>query len=533
MSTALLEVDNLWVSFAQQQVVKGLSFSLQPGKTLALVGESGSGKSVSALSILKLLPYPLTQHPHGRILFDGEDLLQQSEQRLRQIRGNRISVIFQEPMTSLNPLHTLEKQISEVLFLHKGMGKAAARQRTLELLTQVGLPNPDNLLDRYPHELSGGQRQRVMIAMALANEPDLLIADEPTTALDVTIQKQILELLKQLQQQMGMAILLITHDLNIVRRYADQVCVLFQGEVQESGHTEQVFTQPQAAYTRKLLDAEPKGRPLPLAEQAEVRLQLEQVKVWFPIKKGLLRRVQGHVKAVNGVSLQLRAGETLGVVGESGSGKTTLAQALMRLISSQGQIQLSDEQRQLKAVNQLSSRQFQPWRRHIQMVFQDPFGSLSPRMTVGEIIAEGLQVHEPHSAAEHEQQVISVLQEVGLDATTRHRYPHEFSGGQRQRISIARALVLKPRILILDEPTSALDRTVQSQILDLLQHLQQRYQLSYVFISHDLSVVRALSHQLLVMHQGQVVEQGDAAQIFANPQHPYTRQLWQAAQLAS
>ncbi|PPC77315.1 microcin ABC transporter ATP-binding protein [Pokkaliibacter plantistimulans] len=523
-TSPLLQVDNLWVNFNGHPVVKGVSFCVQKGQTLALVGESGSGKSVTAQSILRLLPYPSASHPQGRILFDGQSLLELDPQGIRQIRGNRIAMIFQEPMTSLNPLHTIEKQITEILELHVGLRGAAARKRTLELLEWVKLPDPPSQLQRYPHELSGGQRQRVMIAMALANEPELLIADEPTTALDVTIQKQILDLLKELQHRLGMAILLITHDLNIVRHYADEVCVLYHGEQQEYRPTAELFAAPQASYTRTLLAAEPSGTPAPLAGNASERLQGHDLKIWFPIKRGFFRKVSSHVKAVDGVNLSLRAGETLGVVGESGSGKTTLGLALVKLLGYQGE--LSFDGQSLQGMNQ---KAFKPLRRRIQMVFQDPYGSLSPRMTIGEIIAEGLQVHAMGSDTEQEQAVITALQEVGLDPASRHRYPHEFSGGQRQRISIARALVLKPEVIILDEPTSALDRTVQSQIIDLLRNLQQKYGLSYVFISHDLSVVRALSHRLLVMYQGKVVEAGEAADVFDRPQHQYTRTLMQAA----
>ncbi|WP_036228878.1 ABC transporter ATP-binding protein [Marinobacterium jannaschii] len=528
MSTPLITVNRLSVDFRQKEgavhAVKDVSFSIPRGKTLALVGESGSGKSVTAMSILRLLPYPKASHPSGEIIYDGIDLLGQSEDQMRQLRGSRISVIFQEPMTSLNPLHRVEKQITETLLIHKGLSGAKARARALELLDLVGIPDPEQRLNSYPHELSGGQRQRIMIAMALANDPELLIADEPTTALDVTIQKQILELLQSLQQRLGMAILLITHDLNIVRQYAHQVCVMSQGAIVECADTHNLFTQPQHPYTRILLDAEPSGSPKPLANDAPELLSSEALKVWFPIRKGLFKRTVDHIKAVDGVDISLMRGETLGIVGESGSGKTTTGLALLRLIGSQGRIRFAGE-----AIDHLNQKEVKPLRRRMQVVFQDPFGSLSPRMSVGECIAEGLEIHQPDDKARHGEMIEKVLQEVGLDPEARHRYPHEFSGGQRQRIAVARALVLKPELIILDEPTSALDRTVQKQIIELLRELQQRYQLSYIFISHDLAVVRALSHRLMVMYQGQVVEQGDAASIFSQPQADYTRQLLEAA----
>lgn len=529
----LISVQDLSVRFSQpdaqqrtetptNDAVKQISFDIQPGQTLALVGESGSGKSVSALSILRLLPN--AQHPSGRILYRNQDLLQANDNAMRQIRGNRIGIIFQEPMTSLNPLHSIEKQIGETLLLHKGMNGKQARARIIELLELVGITDPLQRLDNYPHQLSGGQRQRVMIAMALANEPELLIADEPTTALDVTIAQQILELLRSLQQRLGMAILLISHDLNIVRRYADKVCVMHQGQIVEHNSTEALFDQPQAAYTQLLLGAEPSGKPPSIPQQAQTLLTTDQLRVWFPIYRGLFKRKVGHVKAVNSVSITVKTGETLGIVGESGSGKTTLGLAILRLLSSQGDIEF-----QAQSIQALNQKQLKPLRRQLQAVFQDPYGSLSPRMTVQQIIDEGLEVHGLGDADSRQQQVIDVLHEVGLDTDARHRYPHEFSGGQRQRIAIARALVLKPKLIILDEPTSALDRTVQSQIIDLLRDLQAKYQLSYIFISHDLAVVKALSHQLLVMQQGDVVEQGSAEQLFNQPQHQYTRTLLQAA----
>ncbi|CAH0215876.1 Glutathione import ATP-binding protein GsiA [Pseudomonas sp. Bi70] len=523
----LVEIRDLSVAFVSgdnhRQVVNSISFDIRRGETLALVGESGSGKSVTAHSILRLLPYPLAQHPSGTIHYDGQDLLKLPERKLRGIRGNRIAMVFQEPMTSLNPLHSIEKQINEVLALHKGLRGKAATQRTLELLELVGIPEPHKRLKALPHELSGGQRQRVMIAMALANEPELLIADEPTTALDVTVQLKILELLKDLQARLGMAMLIITHDLKLVRRIAQRVCVMQNGELVEQADRETLFNTPQHPYTRELLAAEPDGEPV-ASEDADTLLQVEDLRVWFPIKKGLLRRTVDHVKAVDGINFSLQRGQTLGIVGESGSGKSTLGLAILRLIGSQGGIRFGEHH-----LGGMSQREVRPLRREMQVVFQDPFGSLSPRMTVGMIIGEGLRIHAIGSAAEQEQAIIDALKEVGLDPESRHRYPHEFSGGQRQRIAIARALVLKPALILLDEPTSALDRTVQRQVVDLLRSLQVKYNLTYLFISHDLAVVRAISHQLMVVKQGQVVEQGDAKALFQAPQHPYTRQLLEAA----
>ncbi|WP_027910722.1 ABC transporter ATP-binding protein [Pseudomonas sp. URMO17WK12:I4] len=523
----LVEIRDLSVAFVSgdnsRSVVKHISFDIRRGETLALVGESGSGKSVTAHSILRLLPYPLAQHPCGSITYAGQDLLKLNEKKLRGIRGNRIAMVFQEPMTSLNPLHSIEKQINEVLALHKGLRGKAATQRTLELLELVGIPEPHKRLKALPHELSGGQRQRVMIAMALANEPELLIADEPTTALDVTVQLKILELLKDLQARLGMAMLIITHDLKLVRRIAQRVCVMQQGELVEQADCETLFTQPQHPYTCELLAAEPDGDPV-TCEEAQPILEVEDLRVWFPIKKGLLRRTVDHVKAVDGINFSLPRGQTLGIVGESGSGKSTLGLAILRLIGSQGGIRFGEHH-----LGGLSQREVRPLRREMQVVFQDPFGSLSPRMTVGMIIGEGLRIHRIGNETEQEQAIIDALQEVGLDPESRHRYPHEFSGGQRQRIAIARALVLKPALILLDEPTSALDRTVQRQVIDLLRSLQAKYNLSYLFISHDLAVVRAISHQLMVVKHGKVVEQGDARQVFEAPQHPYTRQLLEAA----
>ncbi len=520
---------DLSVSFdapgGEVQAVRHVSFDIDRGETVALVGESGSGKSVTALSIVQLLPYPPARHPSGSIHFRSDELLRARERLLRAIRGNRIAMIFQEPMTSLNPLHTIEKQINEVLLVHKRLGRRAARARTLELLRLVGLPEAASRLGAYPHQLSGGQRQRVMIAMALANEPDLLIADEPTTALDVTIQAQILRLLRDLRDRFGMALLLITHDLGIVRKMADRVCVMTQGEIVEGGRTEEIFARPQHAYTRRLLEAEPRGEPHRAVEGVPSIVAGRDLRVWFPIKGGVLRRTVGHIKAVDGVSLSVREGHTVGVVGESGSGKTTLGLALLRLVRSKGSIQFAG-----RDIQGLSSRALRPLRREMQIVFQDPYGSLSPRLSVGQIVEEGLRVHRIGATAEERRRLIEqALIEVGLDPESRDRYPHEFSGGQRQRIAIARAMVLKPRLVVLDEPTSALDMSVQAQIVDLLRELQRRHNLAYLFISHDLRVVRALSEEVLVMREGRIVERGPAAQIFAEPREPYTRALMAAA----
>jgi len=525
----LLSVRDLSVAFHQggatSVAVDQVSFDLMPGEVVALVGESGSGKSVTANSILKLLPYPAASHPSGKILFDGKDMLTLPERALRAVRGNDITMIFQEPMTSLNPLHTIERQIGEILELHQAITGAEARARTLELLLQVGIREPEKRLKAYPHELSGGQRQRVMIAMALANRPKLLIADEPTTALDVTVQAQILELLSDLKTRHGMSMLFITHDLGIVRKFADRVCVMTKGKIVETGTVEQVFTDPQHAYTRHLLAAEPKGEP-PLSDTSKpVVMQGDDIKVWFPIKAGLMRRVVDHVKAVDGIDITLRAGQTVGVVGESGSGKTTLGLALSRLIASEGRISFIGQ-----SIDSYSYEMMKPLRNRLQVVFQDPYGSLSPRMSVGEIVAEGLKVHERQlSADERDIRVAQALDEVGLDPATRWRYPHEFSGGQRQRIAIARAMVLKPRFVMLDEPTSALDMSVQAQVVDLLRDLQAKHELAYLFISHDLKVVKALANDVIVMRNGKVVESGPAAEIFADPQQEYTRALLAAA----
>jgi microcin C transport system ATP-binding protein len=523
----ILSVEDLHVSFGQGprevKAVEGVSFDIEAGRTHALVGESGSGKSVSALSIMRLLPYPNAHHPAGKIDFNGQDLLQAAEGDMRTIRGNRIAMIFQEPLSSLNPLHSVEKQISEVLFVHKRMTARQARDRVVELLELVGLGQATSRLHALPHEFSGGQQQRIMIAMALANEPEILIADEPTTALDVTVQAQILKLLNELQEKLGMAMLLITHDLGIVRRMADTVSVMNHGKVLEDGDAKTVFENPSHEYTRHLLDAEPKGRPDP-AVGGESILKGEDVKVWYPIKRGVLRRTVGHIKAVDGISLDIRTGHTLGIVGESGSGKSSLGRALLRLDRSMGEIEFEG-----KSIQGLDWSGLRPLRREMQIVFQDPYGSLSPRMSVGQIIAEGLQIHDIGDSESRRQMVPAALEEVGLDPATQDRYPHEFSGGQRQRISIARALVLKPKFIVLDEPTSALDMSVQAQIVELLRGLQTKYDLAYMFISHDLKVVRALAHDVIVMKDGKVVEQGPADDIFDHPKTDYTKALMAAA----
>ena len=525
----LVSVENLSVDFHSggkvTHAVKHISFDIGKAETVALVGESGSGKTVTALSILRLLPYPAASHPTGVIHFKGEDLMALPIEELRHVRGNQISMIFQEPMTSLNPLHTIEQQIGEVLKIHRGLSNSTARDCVLDLLEKVGIEDPKGRLDSYPHQLSGGQRQRVMIAMALANEPDLLIADEPTTALDVTIQAQILDLLRKLKSEFNMAMLLITHDLGIVRKMADRVCVMTNGEIVERGTTHDIFASPKHPYTKHLLASEPKGSPPAANAKAPVILEAKDLKVWFPIKRGFLRKVVGHIKAVDGIDLAVKEGQTLGVVGESGSGKTTLGLALLRLVSSEGPIVYLGNR-----IDEYESKRMRPLRRDMQIVFQDPYGSLSPRLSVGQIIEEGLLIQKRGmDRAERRTRVSRALKEVGLDPASQDRYPHEFSGGQRQRIAIARALVLEPKFLILDEPTSALDVSVQAQIVDLLRDLQKRYKLAYLFISHDLKVVRALANAIIVLRHGKVVEQGSARTVFAKPKTDYTKALLAAA----
>ncbi|MBM9593258.1 ABC transporter ATP-binding protein [Roseitranquillus sediminis] len=524
--SAVLTVRDLSVAFRQDavetQAVRGVSFEVARGETVALVGESGSGKSVTALSTVSLLAD--SARVSGSIHYNGEEMVGADEAKLRRIRGNDISFIFQEPMTSLNPLHTLEKQLAESLALHQGLTGKAARERILQLLDKVGIQDPESRLGAYPHQLSGGQRQRVMIAMALANGPDLLIADEPTTALDVTIQAQILELLAELKRDAGLSMLFITHDLGIVRRIADRVCVMKDGEIVEHGPTAEIFANPRHPYTQMLLSAESTGLPDPVPEGAEEVVATNDLRIWFPIQRGLLKRTVGHVKAVNAATVSVRRGETVGIVGESGSGKTTLALAIMRLISSEGPVVFMG-----RDIQGWRSRQLRPLRADMQIVFQDPYGSLSPRMTVEEIIAEGLSVHRRGSGDERRHLVADIMSEVGLDPDTMHRYPHEFSGGQRQRIAIARAMILRPKLVVLDEPTSALDMTVQVQIVELLRELQRKYGLAYLFISHDLKVVRALSHKVIVMKRGDVVEAGDAHEVFEAPRTDYTRELMAAA----
>ncbi|RWR02657.1 microcin ABC transporter ATP-binding protein [[Pantoea] beijingensis] len=525
MSTPLLKIEDLSIAFRQggitRSVVKNLSLSVDAGETLALVGESGSGKSVTALSVMRLLPTPPTLYQGGAIYFSGHNVLQANDRTLRSLRGNRMAMIFQEPMMSLNPLHTIEKQLYEVLSLHRGMRREAARAEMLTCLDRVGIRNAKNRLSDYPHQLSGGERQRIMIAMALLTQPELLIADEPTTALDVTVQAQILTLLKELKQELNMGLLFITHNLNIVRQLADNVAVMHNGSVVENNDTSLLFAAPQHEYTRKLLDAEPEGRPLPSDAEKLPLLRVEDLQVSFPIRRGLMRRTVDHHIALKSLSFTLRPGESLGLVGESGSGKSTTGLALLRLIQSRGDIWFDNQ-----PLHQWDRKKMLKVRPRIQVVFQDPNSSLNPRLNVTQIIAEGLQVHRPSLTEEQrDREVVEVMLEVGLDPQTRYRYPAEFSGGQRQRIAIARALILQPELLILDEPTSSLDRSVQKQILELLKKLQQQHRLAYVFISHDLKVVRSLCHQLVVLRQGEVVEQGDCETIFAAPQQAYTRQL--------
>jgi len=525
----LLQIRGLDVSFTSGDgvtpAVKGASFDIERGKTMALVGESGSGKSVTALSILQLLPYPVASHPNGSILFNGEEILGAPLRRLREVRGNHISMIFQEPITSLNPLHSIGRQVAEAIMLHRKLPKKEAWRRAEDLFEMVALGETAKRLKACPHEFSGGQRQRVMIAMALACEPDLLIADEPTTALDVMVQAEILKLLNDLQARLGMAMLMITHDLNIVRHMADDVCVMNGGEIVEAGTTAQIFESPQHSYTQHLLSAEPKGDPLEVAAAAKEVITCDDLKVHFPIKAGVMRRIVGHVKAVDGVTISVRAGQTVGVVGESGSGKTTLAMALLRLQQSIGPINFEGAD-----IQGLDIKHMRPLRQRMQIVFQDPYGSLSPRLSIGQIVEEGLKVHNPDMSREDRRDLIGqTLEEVGIDPGSQGRYPHEFSGGQRQRVSIARALVLKPRLIVLDEPTSALDMSVQAQIIDLLRDLQRHHGLAYLFISHDLKVIRAISHEVVVLRAGKVMEQGSAKQIFDAPRNDYTKALMAAA----
>jgi len=528
MTAPLLDIQHLSTRFIQGDTtvdaVTDVSFTINKGETIALVGESGSGKSVTAHSILKLLPYPNASHPSGKILFEETDLLSANTKALRRVRGNRIAMIFQEPLTALNPLHSIGQQIGEVVSLHHGLSGRALHARVIELLDQVNMPTPELKSKAYPHELSGGQRQRVMIAMAIANEPDLLIADEPTTALDVTVQAQILKLLKEIQQRMGMAILLITHDLSLVHHVAERVLVMQQGQIVESSSTEDLFNNPQHEYTQRLLAAEPHGQPIAVTRSNEPLLSASELTVKFPTGSKWFFQQQDYFTAVKNASMTIHAGETLGVVGESGSGKSTLAMALLRLIDSNGAITFNQH-----AISDFNQKQMRHLRKDMQVVFQDPFGSLSPRMSVADIISEGLKVHHQLTDVERDQRVINILKEVDLDPAIRFRYPHEFSGGQRQRIAIARAVVLEPKLIILDEPTSALDRSVQIQVLDLLKRLQQKHQLSYLFISHDLKVVRSISHQTMVMKDGQVVESGSTESIFNQPEHPYTQHLLEAA----
>ncbi len=523
MSAPLLDVKSLSVSFGPAKVVDDISFSLDKGETLALVGESGSGKSVSALSILRLLP-PSAQIS-GQIIFQGNDLLKAREAELRQVRGRAITIIFQEPMTSLNPLHSVEKQIGEILEVHRGLKGDAARREIIALLEKVGIRDAATRLQDYPHQLSGGQRQRVMIAMALANKPDLLIADEPTTALDVTVQAQILKLLKDLQAEFGMALLLITHDLGIVKAMASKICVMQKGKIVEQGDMATVFARPQHPYTKMLMAAEPKGQPPTANASAPALLKVENLKVWFPVRRGFMRRIKGHIKAVDGLSFNLLPGETLGIVGESGSGKTTTGLAILRLIASQGAISFQGQR-----IDGLRSNAMRPLRKDMQVVFQDPYGSLSPRLSIRQIVEEGLLIQHPEwKRAERDARISAALEDVGLDPASMNRYPHEFSGGQRQRIAIARALALEPKFVMLDEPTSALDMSVQAQVVDLLRSLQQKHGLTYLFISHDLRVVRALANEVIVMRNGLVEERGETAKIFANPQSAYTKALLAAS----
>ena len=525
---SLVNVHNLHIGFKKgeqlQTVVHGVDFHINPHEILALVGESGAGKSLTAQALLRLIPESTIAYPQGEILFEGRDILQLNPDELRRMRGNEISMVFQEPMSSLNPLHTIEKQLNETLFLHKGLSASQSAPITLEWLHKVGIRDPEKRLKAFPHQLSGGERQRVMIALALANEPKLLIADEPTTALDVTIQSQILRLLKDLQQELGMAILFITHDLGIVRRIADRVAVMQQGKIVETETARTLFTRPQHPYTRALLNAEPKGEPPEADVTAGQMIRLRDLNVWFPIQKGILRRTKDYVKAVNGLTLTIRKGQTLGVVGESGSGKTTLGKAILRLEKSNGEIEFEQS-----ALHLLSEKQLRPLRREMQIIFQDPYGSLNPRMSVEQIIGEGLHFHKIGTQEQQEQLIIDTLKEVGLDPDWRHRFPHEFSGGERQRIAIARALVLKPKFIVLDEPTSSLDRSIQFQVIELLKQIQHKHGLTYLFISHDLKLVKTFCHELVIMQKGEIVESGPTREILRHPQHAYTQELLRTA----
>jgi len=524
MAESLISIRNLHIGFRKGQrldeVVHGADLEIYPNETLALVGESGSGKTVTAQAVLRLFPESIIAYPRGQILFGQRDILGMNSSQLLEIRGSEISMIFQEPMTSLNPLHTVEKQINEALFLHTGLSASKASPISLDWLKRVGLGDPEEKMYSYPHQLSGGERQRVMIAMALVNQPKLLIADEPTTALDVTIQAQILDLMKELQRELEMSVLFITHDLGIVRRIADRVAVMHDGRIVETNDTRRIFAAPVDPYTKELLAAEPKGEPPASDPEREAVVTAQDLKVWFPIQRGILRRTRGHVKAVDGVTLKVRKGQTLGVVGESGSGKTTLGKALLRLEKSEGEIWFEG-----KPLHEIDSKALRPLRRRMQVIFQDPFGSLSPRMSVEQIIGEGLTINKIGDSRSRERRIVEVMREVGLDPENRHRFPHEFSGGQRQRIALARALVLQPDILILDEPTSSLDRTIQFQVIELLKSLQSRHELSYIFISHDLKVVKSLCHDIVIMKNGKIVEEGEARHIFSNPSHPYTKEL--------
>jgi microcin C transport system ATP-binding protein len=528
MPDPLLKIENLSVDFKGADrvihAVKQVSLDVNRGETLALVGESGSGKSVTAHSILRLLPYPQASHPCGAIYFDNQETLGATTDQIRSLRGNKIGMIFQEPMTAFNPLQTIEKQINEVLILHKGLSDSKAAERTRELLELVGIEKAAQRMSSYPHELSGGQRQRAMIAMALANNPELLVADEPTTALDVTVQAQVIDLLKSLQRQFKMAVLLITHDFSVVQKFSDRIAVMYQGKIVETGNSADIFADPQHDYTKLLMRSDPGGEPSPVDSQAATIVKTNNLKVWFPIKKGILKRTVDHVKAVDGITIRVRQGHSLGIVGESGSGKTTLGLAILRLINSNGGIVFKKS-----AIDGYNQKQMRPLRKEMQVVFQDPFGSLSPRMSIAKIIEEGLGIHKPADKDRFEAEIIKVLEEVDLDPDVRHRYPHEFSGGQRQRIAIARALVLKPKLLVLDEPTSSLDRSVQFQVINLLKDLQLKYGLTYLFITHDLKIVKALCHEVSVMKSGVVVEAGPAQNVFQDPQRDYTRALLSAA----